>query len=76
VLWIASGGSSHYRQAVYYSAMVASRKNRDVPALYERLVQAGRPKMCVLGAAGQKLLHICYGVYKNQPPCQPQISLT
>ena len=48
----------------------------DVEALYERLVEAGKPKMCALGAAMRKLVHICYGVYKNQQPYQPQASLT
>ena len=54
--------------------MVASRKNPDVQALYERLLEAGKPKMCALGAAMRKLVHICYGVYKNQQPYQPQVS--
>jgi hypothetical protein len=44
--------------------------------LYERLVEAGKPKMCALGAAMRKLVHICYGVYKNQQPYQPQVTLT
>jgi transposase len=29
--------------------------------------------MCALGAAMRKLVHICYGVYKNQQPYQPQV---
>ena len=56
-------------------AMVATRRNPDVQALYERLVVAGKPKMCALGAAMRKLVHICYGVYKSQKPYQPQASL-
>ena len=71
---LSKSGSSHYRQALYFPAMVASRKNPDVQALYERLVDAGKPKMCALGAAMRKLVHICYGVYKNQQPYQPQVS--
>jgi transposase len=73
---LSKSGSSHYRQALYFPAMVASRKNPDVQALYERLVDAGKPKICALGAAMRKLVHICYGVYKNQQPYQPQVSLT
>jgi transposase len=72
---LSKSGSSHYRQSLYFPAMVASRKNPDVQALYERLVDAGKPKMCALGAAMRKLVHICYGVYKNQQPYQPQVSL-
>jgi transposase len=73
---LSKSGSSHYRQALYFPAMVASRKNPDVQALYDRLVDAGKPKMCALGAAMRKLVHICYGVYKNQQPYQPQVSVS
>jgi len=73
---LSKSGSSHYRQALYFPAMVATRRNPDVQALYERLVDAGKPKMCALGAAMRKLVHICYGVYKNQQPYQPQVSPT
>ena len=71
---LSKSGSTHFRQALYFPAMVASQRNPDVQALYERLVQAGKPKMCALGAAMRKLVHICYGVYKNQQPYQPQVS--
>lgn len=71
---LSKSGSSHYRQALYFPAMVATRRNPDVQALYERLVEAGKPKMCALGAAMRKLVHICYGVYKNQQAYQPQVS--
>ena len=30
-----------------------------------KLVDAGKPKRCALGAAMQKLVYICYGVYKK-----------
>ena len=72
---LSKSGNSHYRQALYFPAMVATRRNPDVQALYERLVVAGKPKMCALGAAMRKLVHICYGVYKSQQPYQPQASL-
>jgi hypothetical protein len=55
--------------------MVATRRNPDVQALCERLVDAGKPKMCALGAAMRKLLHICYGVYKSQQPYKVQVPL-
>ena len=71
---LSKSGSAHFRQALYFPAMVATRKNPDVQALYERLVGAGRPKMCALGAAMRKLVHICYGVYKNQQPYQRQVA--
>jgi len=55
--------------------MVATRRNPDVQALYERLLEAGKPRRCALGAAMRKLVHICYGVYKNQQPYKAQVSL-
>jgi transposase len=40
---LSKSGSSHYRQALYFPAMVATRRNPDVQALYERLVVTGKP---------------------------------
>ncbi len=39
-------GSGHYRQQLYFPAMVTTRKNPDIQALYERLLAADKPK-CV-----------------------------
>ena len=41
-----------------FPAMVATRKNPDIKALYERLLAADKTKMCALGAAMRKLVHI------------------
>ena len=73
---LSKSGSKHYRQAFYFPAMVATRKNPNIQALYERLVEGRKPKMCALGAVMRKLVHICYGLYKNQQPCQPLVSPT
>jgi len=69
---LSKSGSGHYRQQLYFPAMVATRKNPDIKALYERLLAADKTKMCALGAAMRKLVHICYGVVKNQTPYQEQ----
>ena len=69
---LSKSGSGHYRQKLYFPAMVATRKNPDIKALYERLLAADKTKMCALGAAMRKLVHICYGVMKNQTPYQVQ----
>ena len=42
--------------------------NDDIKAQYERLLEAGKTKMCALGAAMRKLVRICYGVLKHQRP--------
>ena len=70
---LSKSGSANYRQKLYFPAMVATRKNPDIRALYERLLAADKSKMCALGAAMRKLVHICYGVVKNHTPYQPQI---
>ena len=36
----------------------------------------GKTKMCALGAAMRKLVHICYGVVKNQRPYEALASAT
>ena len=69
---LSKSGSRHYRQQLYFPAIVATRKNPDIQALYERLLAADKTKMCALGAAMRKLVHICYGVVKNQTPYQVQ----
>ena len=56
--------------------MVATRKNPDIKALYERLLAADKTKMYALGAAMRKLMHICYGVIKTQTPYQVQTTLS
>ena len=70
---LSKSGSGNYRQQLFFPAMVATRKNPDIQALYERLLAADKTKMCALGAAMRKLVHICYGVVKNQAPYRPQI---
>ena len=36
------------------------------------MLAADKSKMCALGAAMRKLVHICYGVFKHQTPYQSQ----
>ncbi len=65
---LSKAGNGRFRQALFFPAMVATRKNPDIKAQYERLLEAGKTKMCALGAAMRKLVHICYGVLKHQRP--------
>jgi len=65
---LSKAGNGRLRQSLFFPAMVASSKNPDIKAQYERLLAAGKTKMCALGAAMRKLVHICYGVLKNQRP--------
>ena len=70
---LSKAGNGRYRQALYFPAMVATRKNPDIKAQYDRLLAADKTKMCALGAAMRKLVHICYGVLKHQRPYEVQV---
>jgi len=48
------GGRAHIRSALYMAALVASRCNPVIRALYERLCAAGKPKKVALVAAMRK----------------------
>jgi len=70
---LSKAGNGRFRQALFFPAMVATRKNPDINAQYERLLEAGKTKMCALGAAMRKLVHICYGVVKHQRPYEDRV---
>lgn len=65
-------GDPKLRAALYMAAVVAIRHNPDVRALYQRLLAKGKAKMSALCAAMRKLVHICFGVIKNQQDYTPQ----
>lgn len=50
------GGRAHVRTVLYMAALVASRHNPAIRALYDRLLEAGKPKKVALVAAMRKLL--------------------
>jgi len=66
-------GSSRLRRALYFPAIAALRFNAAIEALGDRLAERGKEKMVIIGAAMRKLLHICYGVLKNQTPFDPSL---
>ena len=70
---LSKAGNGRFRQALYFPAIVATRKNPDIKAQYDRLLAADKTKMCALGAAMRKLVHICYGVLKHQRPYEVQV---
>jgi transposase len=70
---LSKAGPGAMRAAMYMPAIVASRKNPDIRAHYNRLIAQGKSKMSALGAAMRKLVHICFGVLKNQQPYRPSV---
>jgi transposase len=65
-------GDAQLRALLYFPALVAKKHNPDVAAHWRRLQRAGNSPMACLGAAMRKLLHIAFGVVKNQTPYTPQ----
>ena len=50
------GGRARVRSALYMGALSAARFNPDVKAIYERLIEAGKPGKVALTACARKLL--------------------
>ncbi|MDH5360671.1 MAG: IS110 family transposase [Gammaproteobacteria bacterium] len=61
-------GRRALRKAFFMPALVALRYNPSVIELKQRLTEAGKAKMAIVGAAMRKLIHIIYGVLKNGVP--------
>ena len=67
-------GSPRLRHCLYFPAMTALRFNPLIRALRERLLEKGKSKMLILGAAMRKLLVIAYGVLKSGRPFDPHFA--
>lgn len=65
-------GDAQLRALLYFPAIVAARHNPDIAAQCHRLQHAGKARMACIGAAMRKLVHIAFGVVKNQTPYTPQ----
>lgn len=61
-------GNARLRKAMYFPAITALRCNAAIEAFGQRLAERGKVRMVIVGAAMRKLLHICYGVLKNDKP--------
>jgi transposase len=72
---LTKAGNRLLRKALYMPALVGIRHNPVLKALYQRLRTLGKPKKLALTACMRKLLHILYGVLKNQTPFNPAIGL-
>jgi transposase len=64
-------GNSRIRKALYFPAIVALRYNTVISDFARRLRENGKRPMQVVGAAMRKLIHIAYGVIKNNRPFDP-----
>jgi transposase len=64
-------GKSSVRGILYWPAITAMQHNPLVRALKARLEARGKDWKVIVGAAMRKLLHLAYGVLKNQIPFDP-----
>jgi len=67
---LSKAGPARVRAVLYMAAVVATRHNPHIKALYARLLAKGKAKMAALGAAMRKLVHLCFGVLKTRKPYQ------
>jgi transposase len=68
---IARMGHASLRAALYMPAIVAARCNPVLKIFAERMVSYGLKPLQVIVAVMRKLLHLAYGVIKNQIPFDP-----
>lgn len=64
------GGRSSVRCVLFLGAMVACRRNPILKAFFDRLVEAGKPKMVAIIAVARKLLTILNAILRDQKPWQ------
>lgn len=69
---ISKQGRSELRSCLYMPAVVAMTHNSVVRVLKDRLRERQLPTMAIVAASMRKLLHIAYGVLKNQKPFDPE----
>jgi len=72
---ISKTGDADLRKAFYMPAVVSIRFNPIIKDFAKRLDSAGKSKMVIVIAAMRKLLHIIYGVLKNETPFNENILL-
>jgi transposase len=68
---ISKVGKASVRSILYWPAITAIRYNPVVRALAERLRARHKPEKLIIAAAMRKLMHLAYGVLKNQMPFDP-----
>ena len=64
-------GDARLRKALYWPAIVALRANPILRRFAERQREMGKAKMVIIAAAMRKLLHLAFGVLKNNKPFDP-----
>lgn len=66
------GGRGHVRAVLYMATVTAVRVNPVITAVYDRFIQAGKPRKVALVACMHKLLRICNAVLAHGTPWRYQ----
>lgn len=61
-------GDARLRSKLYMPAVSASTHNKELSAFYNALLARGKTPKQAITAIMRKLVHLCYGVVKNQTP--------
>lgn len=68
------GGRAQVRRALYMSTLVATRYNPVIAALYNRLVERGKPKKVAIVACMRKLLIISNAMIRDRTKWTPELA--
>jgi len=66
-------GHPELRRVLYMASVSALLHNRELRAIYDRLVANGKAKLAALGALMRHIVHIAFGVLKHQKPYNPAL---
>ena len=61
-------GNAQLRKALFMPTLVAKKYNPTIEKFCNRLTEKGKAKMVVIAAGMRKLLHIIFGILKNNKP--------
>lgn len=63
-----------FKTVLHMAAMSAVQYNQKLKDFYQKKVNLGKPKMSVLNAVRNKLIHICFALVRDQRPYNPHFS--
>ena len=67
-------GDRYMRSRLYMPAVCAKRHDPAMPAFYDRLIRRGKTPKQALTAIMRKMVHVAYGVIKNDEPYHCPVS--
>lgn len=68
-------GSRNLRKALYFPAIVAKNHNPLFSQFSQKLLNKGKPAKVIIIAIMRKLLHIIFGIVKNNTPFNPNFAI-